>query len=149
MKHITPHLSLCALLLLAPVLAACGSGGGSAASDVAQKTEVETLLGTYLGVAYTILRDNGQAESERDVDSYSGGLALRADGTYVRTIVIDGVETTDIGTWDAQFSVIHFDPAGDDCSYEASYRIHDNILIIDALHPCEQAVRITRHWHKD
>lgn len=149
MKRYAPHVLLCSLLLLAPVLAACGGGGGGASSEIARKTEVDVLVGTYLGVAFTILRDNGKAESERDVGSYSGGLALRSDGTYVRTIMIDGAETTDIGTWDAQFSVIQFNPAGESCSYDASYRIHDNVLIIDALHPCDEAVRITRHWVKD
>ena len=149
MKRLLPPMSLALLLLLSPILAACGGGGGSSASDVAQKTEVEQLIGTYLGIGFTILRADAGATSERDADSWSMGLALRQDGTYIRTIVVDGVETTDLGTWNAQYSVIQFQPGDDSCAYEASYRLQDGILITDALHPCDEEVRITRRWQKD
>lgn len=149
MKHRLPPILLCALLLLTPLLAACGGGGGASASGIAQKTEADALVGTYLGVAFTILRSHREPETEQTVDSYEGGLALRGDGTYVRRIIIDGIDRTELGTWTAQYAQITFTPGDDSCGYAASYRLQDGVLIIDAVEPCDDMLRLTRHWLRD
>ena len=139
-------LILSVVLLVSSTLGACGGGGGDASQPSVQKTEAEILEGTYLGVAFTILSDRGDPVSEQTVGSYGGGLALRSDGTYVRSLLIDGVEEVSLGTWTVEYHVLQITPADGSCAYDATYSINGDVLVIDAVCPCDGVNRITRTW---
>ncbi len=139
-------LSLSLVLLTSLALGACGGGGGGASQAPVQQTEAKLLEGTYLGTAFTILSERGDPVSEQTVGSYGGGLALRFDGTYVQTLLIDGIETVSLGTWTVQHHVLQITPADGSCAYEATYSINGDVLVIDAVYPCDGVNRITRTW---
>jgi hypothetical protein len=139
-------LILSVVLLVSSTLGACGGGGGDASQPSVQKTEAEILQGTYLGVAFTILSDRGDPVSEQTVSNYSGGLALRADGTYVQSLLIDGIEEISLGAWSVEHHVLHITPADGSCAYDATYSVRGDVLVIDAVYPCDGVNRITRTW---
>ncbi|MDF1702195.1 MAG: hypothetical protein P1V36_13650, partial [Planctomycetota bacterium] len=111
-----------------------------------QQTGAELLVGTYQGVAFTVLYEGGYATSEQTVSSYSGGLALRADGTYVRSLVIDGVEEVSMGTWSVEYSALQITPDDGSCAYATTFSIRGDVLVIDAVQPCPGINRLTRTW---
>ncbi len=139
---------LASLLLLAP---ACGGAGGAPAAAPVAKTEADALVGVYAAAAFTRVWDWGLAESERDVVSYSGSLALRADGTYVETLEVDGRVEVDTGAWSAQYGVIHLTPEDGSCEHDAVYSVLADgaMLQIEARQPCDAPYRLTRIWRRD
>ena len=110
--------------------------GGCKSDDGGSPTETETasLVGTWVLTKITVPSGGASLEMTPAQAQVESTIIAKADGTYTATIVMQGISSTEIGTWSTDGKKITF-KLQDGTTRISDYTLTGNKLVVSQTIP--------------